>query len=110
MAERFSYYGSTVVFVNFIQQPLPPGSRTGAGGIEYRSGALGQDQRTSTGLNTFYQFWAYMCPLLGGYVADTKLGRFNTIYVGIAIAFLGHIVLIISAIPGVIEKTNAAMG
>ncbi|ESK92850.1 oligopeptide transporter [Moniliophthora roreri MCA 2997] len=110
MAERFSYYDSTVVFVNFIQQPLPPGSRTGAGGTEYRSGALGQNQRTSTGLNTFYQFWAYMCPLLGGYVADTKLGRFNTIYVGIAIAFLGHIILIISAIPGVIEKTGAAMG
>ncbi|KAK7049259.1 hypothetical protein VNI00_005860 [Paramarasmius palmivorus] len=109
MAERFSYYGSTVVFVNFIQQPLPEGSRTGAGFEHTRSGALGRDQRTSTGLNTFYQFWAYMCPLIGGYVADTKLGRFNTIYVGIGIAFVGHLVLVVSAIPGVIEKNNAAM-
>ncbi|KAL0071117.1 hypothetical protein AAF712_001675 [Marasmius tenuissimus] len=110
MAERFSYYGSTVVFTNFIQHPLPDGSRTGAGGADLQAGALGKDQRTSTGLTTFYQFWAYLCPLLGGYIADAHLGRFNTIYVGIAIAMLGHIILIISAVPGVIEKTNAAMG
>ncbi|KAL0567160.1 hypothetical protein V5O48_014835 [Marasmius crinis-equi] len=110
MAERFSYYGSTVVFVNFIQHPLPEGSRTGAGGADAQAGALGKNQQTSTGLNTFYQFWAYLCPLLGGYVADTFLGRFNTVYVGIGIAMLGHIILIISAIPGVIEKTSTAMG
>src|SRR3954452_22286897 len=30
LCERFSYYGTTVVFTNFIQQPLPPGSKTGA--------------------------------------------------------------------------------
>ncbi|KAG7095007.1 hypothetical protein E1B28_005801 [Marasmius oreades] len=107
MAERFSYYGSVIVFTNFIQHPLPPGSRTGAGGANGQSGALGRDQQTSTGLNTFYQFWAYTTPLLGGYVADTYLGRFNTLYVGIAIAMVGHIILIISAIPGVIEKSSA---
>ncbi|KAF9261642.1 PTR2-domain-containing protein [Marasmius fiardii PR-910] len=107
MAERFSYYGSVIVFTNFIQHPLPPGSRTGAGGADGQSGALGKNQQTSTGLNTFYQFWAYMTPLLGGYIADTYLGRFNTIYVGIAIAMVGHIVLIVSAVPGVIEKSSA---
>lgn len=32
LCERFSYYGSTVVFTNFIQQPMPDGSTTGAGG------------------------------------------------------------------------------
>ncbi|KAL4953051.1 POT family-domain-containing protein [Aspergillus filifer] len=29
LCERFSYYGTTAVFVNFIQQPLPPGSSAG---------------------------------------------------------------------------------
>ena len=38
LAERFSYYGCTVVFTNFIQQPMPPGSRTGAGGSQGQSG------------------------------------------------------------------------
>jgi len=50
LCERFSYYGTTAVFVNFIQQPLPPGSNTGAGKDDYQSGALGMGQRASTGL------------------------------------------------------------
>ena len=51
LCERFSYYGTTVVFVNFIQKPLPLGSSTGAG-FEGQSGALGMGQRASTGLTT----------------------------------------------------------
>jgi POT family proton-dependent oligopeptide transporter len=51
LCERFSYYGTTAVFVNFIQQDLPPGSNTGAG-FEGQSGALGMGQRASTGLTT----------------------------------------------------------
>lgn len=43
---------------NYIQQPLPPGSRTGAGGLNGQSGALGAGQQMSTGLTTFYQFWS----------------------------------------------------
>ena len=49
LVERFSYYGTTVVFTNFIQQPLPDNSRTGAGGHDGQSGALGQGQQASTG-------------------------------------------------------------
>lgn len=51
LCERFSYYGTTVVFVNFIQKPLPEGSDTGAG-FDGQSGALGMGQRASTGLTT----------------------------------------------------------
>lgn len=51
LCERFSYYGTTVVFVNFIQKPLPDGSTTGAG-FDGQSGALGMGQRASTGLTT----------------------------------------------------------
>ncbi|KAF9004369.1 POT family-domain-containing protein [Cyathus striatus] len=107
LAERFSFYGSQVVFTNFIQQKLPPGSHTGAGFAHGQSGALGLGQRASTGLTTFYQFWCYVTPLLGAYVADTYLGRFNTICIAVAIALVGHIILIVSALPGVIEHTSA---
>jgi POT family proton-dependent oligopeptide transporter len=68
LCERFSYYGTTVVFVNFIQQKLPKGSTTGAG-HNGQSGALNMGQRASTGLTTFNQFWAYLTPLLGAYIA-----------------------------------------
>jgi len=36
-----------VVVVNFIQQPLPPGSSTGAAGTDGQAGALGLGQRVS---------------------------------------------------------------
>ncbi|KAF9456670.1 peptide transporter PTR2A [Collybia nuda] len=109
LAERFSFYGSSVVFTNFIQQPLPKGSHTGAGFLHGQSGALGLGQRASTGLTTFYQFWCvcYVTPLLGAWIADTYLGRFNTVCIAVAVALVGHIILIVAAVPGVIEKSSA---
>lgn len=109
LCERFSYYGSTVVYVNFIQQPLPKGSNTGAG-FEGQSGALGQGQRASTGLTLFNQFWAYIMPLLGAYIADAHLGRFKTVHVAIAISMLAHVILTAAAAPSVITKTNTSYG
>jgi dipeptide/tripeptide permease len=44
---------------------------------------------------------------LGAYVADTRWGRFKTVGVAVAIALVGHIILIVSAVPGVIEKESA---
>ncbi|KAI0070740.1 PTR2-domain-containing protein [Panus rudis PR-1116 ss-1] len=108
-AERFSYYGSQVVYTNFIQQPLPPGSRTGAAGKNGQPGALGMGQRASTGLGTFNQFWVYVIPLFGAYIADTRWGRFKTICVSVGVALLGHVLLVVSSVPGVIEHTNGAL-
>ncbi|RDW62563.1 hypothetical protein BP5796_10865 [Coleophoma crateriformis] len=105
LCERFSYYGTTVVFTNFIQQPLPLGSRTGAG-FGGQSGALNMGQQASTGLTTFNQFWVYLIPLFGAYVADAHLGRYKTICVALGIAIVGHIILVISAIPPVITKPH----
>ncbi|KAF9031365.1 PTR2-domain-containing protein [Hymenopellis radicata] len=107
LAERFSFYGCQVVFTNFIQQPLPEGSHTGAGGADGQSGALGLGQQASTGLTTFYQFWCYVTPLLGAYIADVYLGRYNTVCVAVFVALIGHILIIVSALPGVIEKESA---
>jgi len=109
MAERFSYYGTAVVYTNFIQQPLPVNSHTGAGGAHNQSGALGLGQRASTGISTFNQFWVYVIPLFGAYLADTRWGRFKTICVSVAIALVGHVLLVISSIPSVIEKPNGAL-
>lgn len=109
LAERFSYYGCTVVFTNFIQQPLPPGSRTGAGGPDGQSEALGMNQRASTGLTTFNSFWVYVTPLIGAWIADTYWGPYKTICVAVLIAIVGHIILVISAIPSVLEHSNGAL-
>ncbi|KAI5989797.1 POT family-domain-containing protein [Pisolithus orientalis] len=100
LAERFSYYGASAVFVNFIQQPLPPNSTTGAGGLNGQSGALGRGQQMSTGLTTFYQFWSSGTPIAG---------RYKTVCMCVAIAMLGHVIMIISAIPGIIGS-DASVG
>ncbi|RGP78159.1 pot family proton-dependent oligopeptide transporter [Fusarium longipes] len=107
LCERFSYYGCTVVFTNFIQQPLPPGSTTGAD--DEQPGALGMGQRASTGITTFNQFWQYLMPLLGAYLADQYWGRYRTISYALVVDIIGHIILIISAVPGVIQ-TDGALG
>ncbi|KAI9734231.1 MAG: hypothetical protein M1834_002333 [Cirrosporium novae-zelandiae] len=104
MCERFSYYGTTAVFVNFIQQPRPEGSSTGAG-YSGQSGALGMGQRAST----VNQFWAYCMPLLGAYLADQYWGRMKTIQISIAVALVGHVILIISALPPVIDNPHGAI-
>ncbi|KAK0652199.1 POT family-domain-containing protein [Cercophora newfieldiana] len=110
LCERFSYYGTTAVFTNFIQWPLPPGSTTGADFGNGQAGALGLGQRTSTALTTFNAFWAYCMPLFGAWVADSYLGRFKTIALALGIDLIGHIVLITSALPPVIKNPDGAMG
>ncbi|KID82631.1 oligopeptide transporter [Metarhizium guizhouense ARSEF 977] len=108
LCERFSYYGSTVVFTNFIQQPLPPGSTTGADPTQ--PGALGMGQRASTGITIFNQFWQYFMPLFGAWVADAKWGRYKTISAALGVNLFGHVILILSAIPPIIVRQGASLG
>lgn len=67
-------------------------------------------QRASTGMTMFNQFWSYFTPLFGAYFADQYFGRYLTIQYANALAVIGHVILIISAIPPVIVKPQAAMG
>jgi len=40
------------------------------------AGALGMGAQAATGITTFNQFWCYIVPLFGAYIADTYLGRY----------------------------------
>jgi proton-dependent oligopeptide transporter, POT family len=112
LLERLSYYGTTQVFVNFIQQENP-GTATGKAvdpsAPDAQPGALGLGQQTSTGLTTFNQFWVYLIPLFGAYVADTYLGRFRTIWISVLIAIGGHVILTASAAPSVIASPHSSL-
>lgn len=73
LCERFSYYGSAVLYTNFVNHKLPAGSTTGApvnGG--HQAGALGMGPKAAQGLSLFNQFFAYIMPLLG-YVQSALL-------------------------------------
>jgi POT family proton-dependent oligopeptide transporter len=64
-------------------------------------------QRASTGIGTFNSFWAYTTPIIGAIIADEYLGRFNTIFLAIGFSIVGHILLIISALPTVLDSGKA---
>ncbi|KAF2000302.1 hypothetical protein P154DRAFT_575986 [Amniculicola lignicola CBS 123094] len=107
--ERFSFNGTMVVFTNYIQQPLPAGSPSGAGHAAGQSGALGMGQRASTGFQLFNSFWFCTTPLLGAIIADQYLGRYMTLQCSNIFALIGHIFLIMAAIPNVIAHPPIAM-
>lgn len=110
LAERASYYSTSGVLANFIQRPLPPGSTTGAPLSKTSSqsaGALGMGVATSSAFTLLLTFLAYVVPLYGGFVADTKLGKFKAIWIGVLGGFLGHLFFIIAGIPAVIATGHA---
>lgn len=51
-----------------------------------------------------------MTPLVGAWIADEFWGRLKTIHVSISFAVLGHIILIMSALPPVISNPTGALG
>ncbi|KZF20928.1 PTR2-domain-containing protein [Xylona heveae TC161] len=105
-AERASYYGCSFVFYNFIEFPLPKGGN-GSGappkGSEETAGALGRGLSTSSALVLLFSFLAYCIPILGGWIADTRLGRYKTICIGVAVCGIAHIIMVFGALPSVLK-------
>ncbi|KAF1934679.1 MFS peptide transporter [Clathrospora elynae] len=112
LVERMSYYGTTAVYSNFISKPLltPTGAALHPNSAEANPGALGMGKQVAFSLTTFNSFWVYVCPLFGAWIADTYLGRFNTIVYSVMVAEVGHLILIASSAPSVLENSNTALG
>ncbi len=84
--ERLAYYGFAGSLVLFFQTQL--------------------DMSNEEAINDFY-FWngaVYVTPLLGGYIADTYLGRYQTILVFSVIYVLGLGLFLFGAIPGGVNQ------
>ncbi|TCD69597.1 hypothetical protein EIP91_007019 [Steccherinum ochraceum] len=113
-AERWSYYGVTNLYNNYIRAPLPPGSTTGAVPAWNRdsgvAGALGQGVQKSFAIRTFNTFWIYVTPWIGGILADTLWGRYKTIMIFSIICLVGHVILTVSAAPSIIAKVDTSIG
>ncbi|KAF2871030.1 oligopeptide transporter [Massariosphaeria phaeospora] len=106
--EKFAMNGTYIVFTNFLQQPLPPGSRTGAG-FKGQSGALNLGQQVATGVNYANSFWMSTSPLFGAFIADQYLGRYTTIQWANFISLIGHVVLLVAALPPIIVSPMKAI-
>jgi POT family proton-dependent oligopeptide transporter len=111
LVERMSYYGTTAVYSNFIAKPRP--TPTGAAlfpdSDNAQPGALNLGKQVAFSLTTFNAFWVYCCPLFGAWIADTYLGRYNTILYSVIIAEIGHIILVVSSIPSVLDNAQGSL-
>ncbi|KAL9096062.1 MAG: hypothetical protein Q9165_001584 [Trypethelium subeluteriae] len=105
-SERASYYGVQTIFSNFMEYPLPKGGN-GAGapprGSEETAGALGKGLQFSNAFVLLFQFLAYVVPIFGGWYADTRIGRYKTILIGVLICGIAHVILIFGALPTVLK-------
>lgn len=110
LAERASYYATTGVFANFIEFALPEGGN-GAGAPDPNdpnghAGALGKGLQFASALTLLFTFMAYVFPIFGAWIADTKLGRYNTIMVGAGLGAVAHVIMTGGAAPSVLQSGN----
>ncbi|ORZ08140.1 POT family-domain-containing protein [Absidia repens] len=99
--ERFTYYGLSGPFQNYIQYPDPPSYPAA------QPGALGRGQQTATALTTFFQFWCYITPAI---ISDQYLGKYKTIVLFAGIYFIGLVILTSTATPAAITNGAAFPG
>jgi proton-dependent oligopeptide transporter, POT family len=66
-------------------------------------------QQGATGLNTFFQFWCYVTPIVGAIVADQYLGKYKTIMVFCAVYIIGLLILFATSLPSSLEH-GAGLG
>lgn len=91
LAERFSYYGLLTPFQNYMQN-LPD---------DTPHGRLGLDQHGATALSYFWQFWCYVTPIFGAWVADTYFGKYLTICIFSVVYIVGIFILFITSLPSI---------
>ncbi|KAH1445032.1 hypothetical protein KXV53_006970 [Aspergillus fumigatus] len=73
-------------------------------------GALGLGQKVATGISYFFVGWCYLAPILGAVVADSYLGRFQTIFLGAGLSVCGVLVLFITSLPPSLEHGGGLPG
>ncbi|GIK04271.1 hypothetical protein Aspvir_008350 [Aspergillus viridinutans] len=100
LCERFTYYGMSGLFQNYVNNPLD-GSKG--------RGALGLGHQGATGLTTFFQFWCYVTPILGAIIADQYLGKYKTIVLFCGVYLVGLLILVCTSIPSALEH-GAGLG
>lgn len=120
LCERMSYYGTIVVYSNFInkgrvdKEGNPTATSTGAAinpsSDEAQPGALGLGKQIAFSLTTFNSFWVYVVPLFGAWIADKYLGRYKTIFYSVLVAEIGHTILVVSAAPAILDKPHTSLG
>lgn len=100
LSERFTYYGLSTPFQNYMQ-----GTRDST-----PKGVLGLNQSGATALSYFWQFWCYVTPIFGAWIADTYLGKYFTICIFCIVMMVGIFILFITSLPSIASETTSLAG
>jgi len=68
---------------------------------------LGKGSVVASAMTDAFKFMAYALPIFGGWIADTRLGRFKTICIGVGVCGFAHVLMVIAAIPSVLQSGKA---
>ncbi|QYT03473.1 Peptide transporter PTR2 [Trichoderma simmonsii] len=108
--ERASYYGCAQIWTNYINRPLPKGGN-GYGspppGSQATQGALGLGEQIANATSQSFSLLAYCLPLIVGYLADTRFGRYPMIFWGVIICGVGHVLIVAGGAKTLIDNGTA---
>ena len=105
MWERFSYFGMASLLVLYlVKYLLLPGQAEGVLGYAAVKGALEsvfgrlEPQPLASQIFGFYTGFAYLTPILGGYLADRVLGQRVMAIIGAVLMAIGHFLMAFEAL------------
>lgn len=109
-SERASYYGVSPLIGNFVNRKLPVGGN-GYGappaGTQQTAGALGLGTVRANAIQQSFNMLVYALPLLFGWLADSKTGRWKLICWGVGVCGVAHILMVGSGAPSLLASGNA---
>lgn len=108
--ERASYYGCAQIWTNYINRPLPKGGNgygAVAAGSQATQGALGLGEQIANATSQSFSLIAYCLPLLVGYLADSRFGRYPMIFWGIILCGIGHVLIVAGGAKSLIDNDTA---
>ncbi|KAK4183801.1 general substrate transporter [Podospora australis] len=97
--ERASYYGIQPLISNYVNRPMPEGGNGWGApprGDQQTPGALGMGTVAANAVTQSFSMLAYALPLVFGWLADAKTGRFRLICGGVAVFGVAHALMIVA--------------
>lgn len=110
--ERASYYGCVQIWTNYINRPLPEGGNgygavSDPGSSTATQGALNLGPKIANATSQSFNMLAYCLPMVFGYLADAKTGRYPLIFWGVIVCGVGHILIVAGGAKALIDNGTA---
>lgn len=78
-----------------------------AAGSQATQGALGLGEQIANATSQSFSLIAYCLPLVVGYLADSRFGRYPMIFWGIILCGVGHVLIVAGGAKTLIENDTA---